>query len=45
MRWERHEPRMGEIRNRYKIVVENLKGRYHLRDLNDFHLMYVFMWS
>jgi hypothetical protein len=36
---------MGQARNAYKIVVENLKKRDHLKDLNDFHLMVGFMWS
>jgi hypothetical protein len=43
MRWKRHAPRMDETRNVYKIVNENLKETDHLKDLNDFHL--VFMWS
>jgi hypothetical protein len=36
---------MGEIRNVYEIVIENLKERDHLKELNDFHSMYGFMWS
>jgi hypothetical protein len=33
MRWEGRAARVGEMRNPYRIVVENLKGREHLRDL------------
>jgi len=33
MRWATHLPRMAEMRNVYKIFVENLKGKCHLQDL------------
>jgi hypothetical protein len=33
MRWVRHAVYMGEIRNPYKILVGNLKGRDHSEDL------------
>jgi hypothetical protein len=30
----RHIVHMGEMKNSYKIFIEELKGREHLRDLN-----------
>jgi hypothetical protein len=34
IRWaRRHVARMGEMRNSYKIFVENLRGRDHSEDL------------
>jgi hypothetical protein len=33
MRWVGHVAHMGEMRNAYKIWLENLKGRDHLEDL------------
>jgi hypothetical protein len=30
-----HVARMGDIRNIYKIWLENMKGRDHLEDLNE----------
>jgi len=33
MRWVRHVTYMGEMRNTYKILPENLKGSDHLEDL------------
>jgi hypothetical protein len=33
MRWPVHVAHMGEIRNAYKILVGNLKGRDHSEDL------------
>jgi hypothetical protein len=29
-----HRARMIKMRNAYKIYLKNLKGKYHLRDLN-----------
>jgi hypothetical protein len=33
MKWARHVARMGEMRNAYKVLVGNLKGRCHLEDV------------
>jgi hypothetical protein len=33
MIWAGHVARMGEIRNAYKVLVENLKGRDHSEDV------------
>jgi hypothetical protein len=33
LRWAGHILRMGEARNAYNILLENLKGRDHLEDL------------
>jgi hypothetical protein len=32
-RWAGHVAHMRELKNEYKILSENLKGRYHLEDL------------
>jgi hypothetical protein len=33
MKWTVHVARMGEIRNKYKILVENLRGTGHSEEL------------
>jgi hypothetical protein len=33
IRWEEHIARKGEMRNTYKILIENLKRIGHLEDL------------
>jgi hypothetical protein len=33
MRWEGHVVHMGEMKNEYKILVENLNARDHLEDI------------
>jgi hypothetical protein len=33
MRWTGHVSHMGEMRSAYRILVANLKGRYHVEDL------------
>jgi hypothetical protein len=39
----RHVARMGETRNSYKILVGNLKVRYHLQDVG-FEWMIILKW-
>jgi hypothetical protein len=35
LRWVGHIARMGDMKNEYKILVENLpKGRYHSENLD-----------
>jgi hypothetical protein len=34
MRWAEHEARMREVRNSYKILIGNLKGRNQSEDLD-----------
>jgi hypothetical protein len=34
MRWVGHVTRMGEMKNAYDILLENLNGRYRLEDLD-----------
>jgi hypothetical protein len=34
MRWAGHVARMGEMRNVYNILSENIRGREHLKDLD-----------
>jgi hypothetical protein len=34
MKWTRHVPFMGEVRNTYKALVRKLMGRDHSADLH-----------
>jgi hypothetical protein len=35
MRWVEHVARVGETRNKYKILMGNLKGKYYLGETGE----------